>query len=123
MKHYVWGIILTAAFVVIGLYFAYDPTTEGWFPKCRIYQLTGYKCPGCGSQRMLHSLLHGDVVGAFRHNAYLMTLFPVVVVLLVWNGWMKHLSPKWADVATWLLVAMLLISFVLWWVLRNVFGW
>ncbi len=35
--------------------------------------LTGWDCPGCGSQRAIHALLHGELRQAFFHNP-LMTL-------------------------------------------------
>jgi Protein of unknown function (DUF2752) len=58
-----------------------DPTTPGGpFPVCPTKALLGIDCPGCGSLRMLYSLLHGDLYAAVRFNA----LGLIAVVLLVW---------------------------------------
>ncbi len=70
---------------------------------------------------MLHSLLHLDFAAAFRYNAYLLTLFPVFVVLLLLDGWQKWMSRKWTDRTTYILVGLFLFTTLLWWVLRNVF--
>ena len=123
MKYRIWGVILLVILVGIGLYYVFDPMTAEWFPKCRLYTLTGYRCPGCGMQRMLHSLLHGDVVAAFRYNAFLLTVFPVIIGLLAFDGWKKWLSHKWTFYSTYVLVGLLLASTILWWILRNVYGW
>lgn len=63
---------------VVWLYLG-DPEAGGYFPKCALYWLTGLKCPGCGGQRAVHCLLHGDIVGALRHNAYVLTFLPLFV--------------------------------------------
>ncbi len=118
--------ILIFILVLVGggtLYYLFDPSASGLFPKCRFLELTGYKCPGCGAQRMLHSLLHFDFVTAFRYNAYLLTIFPLFILLFLWDGWQKWLSRKWADLTTYILVSLFLVSTILWWVLRNVFDW
>lgn len=117
------GLFLLLAIVLVGVYYLFDPSASGMFPKCRLLQLTGYKCPGCGAQRMLHSLLHFDFVTAFRYNAYLLTLFPVFILLMLLDGWQKWLSRKWADITTYILVGLFLVTTILWWVLRNVFDW
>ena len=117
------GLLLLLTVVLVGVYYLFDPSASGLFPKCRFLELTGYKCPGCGAQRMLHSLLHFDFVTAFRYNAYLLTLFPLFVLLFLWDGWQKWLSRKWADLTTYILVTLFLVSTILWWVLRNVFDW
>lgn len=117
------GLFLLLAIVLVGVYYLFDPSASGMFPKCRLLQLTGYKCPGCGTQRMLHSLLHFDFVTAFRYNAYLLTLFPVFILLMLLDGWQKWLSRKWADITTYILVGLFLVTTILWWVLRNVFDW
>jgi hypothetical protein len=58
-----------------------DPTTQGGpLPVCPTKALLGIDCPGCGSLRMLYSLLHGNVMAAARFNAVGL----VAVVLLVW---------------------------------------
>lgn len=116
------GVILLLVVSVV-VYFMFDPSTSGWFPRCSFYVMTGYKCPGCGAQRMLHSLLHGDVIGALRFNAYLLTVFPTLLILLAWNGWMKFMNKKWVDRTTWVLSVLLIASVLLWWLLRNVFNW
>jgi hypothetical protein len=52
----------------IVLYF-FDPATTAWFPVCPFRALTGWNCPGCGSLRALHALLHLDIGSALRANA------------------------------------------------------
>lgn len=98
-----------------------DPTVPGgMLPVCPTKTLLGVDCPGCGSLRMIYSLLHLDVLAAVRFNA----LGVVASVLLVWayaawvygslagrrvRSW-QHL--RWsAPVAVVLTVA--------WFVLRN----
>jgi hypothetical protein len=58
-----------------------DPTVPGGIlPVCPTKALLGIDCPGCGSLRMIYSLLHLDVTAALRYNAVGM----VAVLLLVW---------------------------------------
>ena len=58
-----------------------NPTVPGGIlPVCPTKALLGIDCPGCGSPRMIHSLLHLDVACALRCNA----LGLVAVLLLVW---------------------------------------
>jgi hypothetical protein len=40
--------------------------------------MTGLQCPGCGSLRAIHQLLHGHFAAAFRLNALLMVSLPFV---------------------------------------------
>jgi hypothetical protein len=78
------GIVLMilAAFFAIFLYAYFDPETTP-FPKCPFYWATGLKCPGCGSQRALHQLLHLRIGAAFQYNACLVLLIPILLFLLV----------------------------------------
>ncbi len=50
---------------------------------------TGLSCPGCGSTRMLHSLLHGDVLAAARYNVLALLMAPV----FGW-AWLAWTSPR-----------------------------
>lgn len=67
------------------LYFLVDPGESAMMPKCLFKTLTGLDCPGCGSQRALHALLHGNLAEAWRMNALLVASLPVL-------GWMLWLE-------------------------------
>jgi hypothetical protein len=54
----------------------FDPATSGIFPPCPVHYLTGLYCPGCGSLRALHALLHGDVRQAWAMNPLTMIVLP-----------------------------------------------
>lgn len=65
---------------VVFIYYSYDPLQSIFFPKCIFKTLTGYDCPGCGTQRALHAFLHGHFVEAFRYNIFfviLLVFFPL----------------------------------------------
>ncbi len=64
------------------VYFIFDPTRVPIFPGCLFHELTGLDCPGCGAQRALHQLLHGNLVAAIRLNM----MFVVSLPLFAWMG-------------------------------------
>ena len=64
------------------LYF-FDPSKTGIFPICPFRALTGLNCPGCGTTRGLHQLLHGNVIAAFEFNPLTMLLLPVAAYALI----------------------------------------
>lgn len=63
--------------------FIYEPGKTGFFPACPFRMITGFTCPGCGSTRGLHRLLHGDVVGAFEFNPLMVLALPFLLYALV----------------------------------------
>jgi len=65
------------------LYGLVDPESSRLFPRCLFKTVTGYDCPGCGSQRAIHALLRGDIAGAFHYNAFMVSCIPLVMLLLV----------------------------------------
>ena len=74
-----WIAGAVGAVVGAGVYFAFDPAAEAWFPKCPFWMLTGWECPGCGSQRAIHALLHGDLWGAVQSNVLFVVGIPYAV--------------------------------------------
>jgi Protein of unknown function (DUF2752) len=70
-------VLLGAAGVVLLRFF--DPATSGIFPPCPLHYLTGLYCPGCGSLRAIHQLLHGNLAEAWALNPLTMILLPFVV--------------------------------------------
>ena len=63
--------------------FIYEPGKTGFFPACPFRTVTGFTCPGCGSTRGLHRLLHADVVGAFKFNPLMVIALPFLLYALV----------------------------------------
>jgi hypothetical protein len=55
---------------------ALDPATSRIFPPCPFLYLTGLYCPGCGSLRAIHQLLHGNFHEAWAMNPLSIMLFP-----------------------------------------------
>lgn len=103
-----------AAGVMLALYAFFDPS-QGGFPECPIHRLTGFDCPGCGTQRAIHAALHGDIAGALRYNASLGLFVPLCAVLCLPPGvrWAKRLRES-----VWLPRAVLAVV-VAWWIVRN----
>lgn len=71
-------IFATAAAGLIAL-FLFDPAQSGLFPPCPLRYLTGWYCPGCGSLRAMHQLLHGNLGAAWALNPLTVLLLPFVV--------------------------------------------
>src|SRR5882757_3156742 len=63
--------------------FIFEPGKTGFFPACPFRTLTGFTCPGCGSTRGLHRLLHGDVISAFEFNPIMVLALPFLLYALV----------------------------------------
>ena len=57
---------------------AFDPARSGIFPPCPIHYLTGLYCPGCGSLRAIHALLHGNLHQAWAMNPLTIVMLPFV---------------------------------------------
>jgi hypothetical protein len=68
--------------LLLFLFYRFDPARVSLFPPCLFKQLTGWSCAGCGSQRALHELLHGNVAAAYHLNPLIFMVLPVVVGLL-----------------------------------------
>lgn len=109
--------ILTVA--LAAAYYLFDPAKVRWMPRCIWRVTTGTDCPGCGSQRMAHALLHGDLSGAWHANAYALCMIPVIIFLL-WLEFAKSDHPElYAKVHHHVVITSLVFTIFLWWVLRN----
>ena len=76
------AIILLVVGVGLGLLYAFNPTEAKFFPPCPLNKLTGLHCPGCGTTRALHHLLHGRVGRAFDYNPLLVASMPWILYAL-----------------------------------------
>jgi len=114
-----WLLAISVAGVAAGsvILFHFDPEKTWFFPACQFHRLTGLDCPGCGSQRALHALLHGQVWTALHDNLLFVLSLPAFLALLVRFAWRAYrgerpvaaLRPCWAwwYLAAWVLFGIL----------------
>ena len=98
---------------VLSVLFLFDPSVSRLFPPCPLHFLTGFYCPGCGSLRAIHLLLHGRFADACKMNPMLVVAIPFLGALLLRRSWAY---PVWVPWAT-------LIILVIYGVLRNIPVW
>src|SRR5260370_36721099 len=81
------ALVATAIAALAGLIlFLFDPNRYPFYPVCAFHKVTGLLCPGCGSLRAMHQLLHRHLAIAFHFNPLLITTLPVLVVYcVVWS--------------------------------------
>jgi hypothetical protein len=122
------GVFLGGLVLALAIHIG-DPQGATSFPVCPFYAATGLYCPGCGTLRCLHALLHADLRSAVGFNA--MTVLVAPVLLAAWlsvgvAGMLGRgparlwLVPRWFGTA-------LAGALGLFWVLRNLpvdaFSW
>ena len=118
-----WSIAIAFIAALAILYRQNDPNDSVVFPKCPFYVLTGFKCPGCGSQRAVHHLLNFDIKNAFKENAILVISIPYIVTGLAFDfvkkpnvkllKWRKALFGQKA-------IFVILLIIIAFWILRNI---
>lgn len=123
--HFRAGLQLTAVLGLLILLAFRDPNTVGSYPTCPFRLISGgLLCPGCGSMRMVHAVLHGHFLLAFRLNPLSFAFLPLV-------GWLV------ADLFTALLMGqhlprfrpqprtiwLLIIVIAVYTISRNLFPW
>src|SRR4051812_8286775 len=61
----------------------FNPATSGLYPPCPFRYLTGLNCPGCGTLRALHQLLHGHPLAALGLNPLLIFGLPFMLYVFI----------------------------------------
>jgi hypothetical protein len=117
------ALIFVISAVCTGTYIIYrvNPAESAWFPPCPFHALTGLYCPGCGSGRALHHLLHGEVPAALALNPLMVVLLPVMIVWALINSLPSLFARIYTRVAplgrwAWVVPAVL----ALYWIARNI---
>ncbi len=113
------GIACTLLAILAVIYFNFDPATSIWFPKCPVKIITGFDCPGCGSQRLFHGLLHGDFRGAWKANPFIFLTLPYISILIFISLFPRPFPrlAKWAQSLP--AVTVFLLFALLWTIIRN----
>ncbi|WP_372947785.1 DUF2752 domain-containing protein [Mariniphaga sp.] len=120
MKKIIYGGLLIALAALAVLFFVLDPAEHVFFPRCIFHSLSGWYCPGCGSQRAIHSLLHLNITGVVQNN---ILFLPAVLVIFyhythpILNKKLNWRLPNilYLKNTPWVIFGIIL----LFWVLRN----
>ena len=75
----IWLLLLAGSVYL----YAFEPGKTGFFPPCLFRMLTGLTCPGCGSTRAMHQILHGHFAAAFMLNPLFLLSIPFLLYALI----------------------------------------
>jgi len=71
----IWSLLAAGAAYL----FVFEPGKTGFFPICMFRFFTGFTCPGCGTTRALHQILHGHFLTAFTLNPLFIIAIPFLL--------------------------------------------
>lgn len=112
--------VVAVAFLAVWAIGERAPT---WYPPCPFHALTGLQCPGCGSSRALHLLVHGEWRHALGFNPLLVLSLPLLAIWgahAAWRALRHDLPPAVLPRPT---AAITLVVLLLFFVLRNLPWW
>lgn len=112
-------VIITVTIAIFFIYKNFDPAAYSFFPQCPSKLITGYDCPGCGSQRALHAILNGDIKAAFHYNAFLFIAVPFLIIYAFANFYSRKFPHLYRFVNSATVAWTCLVIIILWWILRN----
>jgi hypothetical protein len=109
---------LLAALLIPGLTWLYlfDPQAVPSTPPCVFHLLTNFDCPGCGTARACHQLLHGNLLQAINYNPLFVLLIPFLVVKSY--SYLSGMPVAWIE--RFYRPKLVLWVVLLFWILRNV---
>lgn len=112
--------LLVVGLTVAILYFYINPNSA-FFPKCPLYATTGIYCPGCGSQRAFHDLLHLNFKEVIGHNLLFLVGIIILLYHIIINALNYFLKLKLSNLLyhknTPKIILLIVIIF---WILRNI---
>jgi len=123
-------VIVTIAVIILSLlYFFYPATDKSFYPKCIFHELTGFYCPGCGSQRAASALLHGQLLKAVDLNILFVLFVPLILYsgfVFTWNIFHERKMQQ-AIFYSPVFIRILLAVIIIFWIMRNIriapFNW
>ena len=118
------AVYLVAGLAALGaaaMLYVLDPREPGNYPVCPFLGLTGYHCPGCGSLRAMHQLLHGSPLNALGYNPFTIFSLPFLAYAFVAGGLRAFRAPAPAPLFIHpRLIWAMLFGIAAFWVLRNI---
>ena len=86
-------LILGTAALAAAVLFLFDPATTGFYPPCLFKTILGTQCPGCGSLRAAHQLLHGNISAAWALNKPLLIALPLAAAISLFTFLRRSSKP------------------------------
>ena len=115
----VYTAIGAAVLAIVAVYYYHHDPSDGGLP-CTFKFLTGYDCPGCGSQRALHALLHGHLLQALRFNPLVFFAVPAAIMYIIVETNRRRMPRLHATITHQYVTTSILIVVVVFWILRNI---
>lgn len=78
----------------LSILYIFSPSNSRLYPKCIYLSITGWQCPGCGTLRGLHALLHGRLYQAWLLNPLLLVGLPYIALLRI-SYYLAHRFMGW----------------------------
>lgn len=115
------GIVIGLLVGILILFFLNNSSESSWFITCPFKMMTGYDCPGCGSQRALCHLLHLHFMQAFLLNPLLFLVAIYTSIGLILNlKFFKNRFPQFkVNMFGTKVLMMALILILVFFILRN----
>lgn len=115
-------IVSVVAMLLLAFYALVDPMALHWMPQCPFKALTGWQCPGCGNQRLVHTLLQGKIVEAISYNYFMLFAAPYLLLFLVRELLPKGYRREWltAKIENRHVVRFYIVLFFGWLIIRNI---
>lgn len=117
-----WLLVFFLGLGLVVLYYTLEPSSGG-LPSCLLLRLTGFRCPGCGTQRAVHALLHGDFVQGIAYNYSLLFTVPILALYIGDALWGEKTPRLRAFLHHPLVILSLVLILLAWWILRNCWGY
>lgn len=105
------------------VYYRFNPETARFFPPCPFTYITGLLCPGCGTQRAAHYLLHLQIGKAFSLNPLFVLALPYVAVGIYFEymGGNRKFPQMRRLLFGQKAMMIALVIIILYWIGRNLF--
>lgn len=113
------AILLAVAAALAYYYYTHDPAT-GAAPRCLFRLVTGAECPGCGSQRAFHALLHGRIADAWAFNPFIFFAVPAALFFIIAEAGREAWPRFHAGVVRPVVIIAVLVAVLAWWIVRNI---
>ena len=109
------AIIIIAILLSIGFIFFLDFIHY----ECPYRKLLHIYCPGCGTTRMIKSLIHLEIYQAFRYNPLMFILLVILLPIYIITNIVLYIRKKKLIIISKREIIIFIIILVIYFILRN----